>query len=162
MGLLKQDLKNSLVSLMLHQTSLSSFLEIVTKWWRWSCGWGDITSLNCSHQRAYCSSWYMSMQNKGGVISTMEYLRFVHQSSLTILPASSRKSGGTDEGNDKFCLTKYLFHAWKCFLTCLKISRHGSTALLPSRRKACCGFLLRLKLHLLSWNVVRYLTDETA
>jgi hypothetical protein len=35
-------------------------------------------------------------------------------------------------------------------LTCRKILRHGSTDLLPLRRKACCGFLSPLQIHC-SW-----------
>jgi hypothetical protein len=92
--------------------------------WTWSwckatlvatcCRWSETTSLNCGHQLAYCSSprWhlYMSIEH-GGMISTGENSWFVHQSSLAILPAEShsRKSGGTDEGNDEFGLTKYLY-----------------------------------------------------
>jgi hypothetical protein len=58
-------------------------------WWSSPCRWGETTSLNCGHQRAYCSSrrWYMSKENNGGVISTGEYSSFVHQRSLVILPA---------------------------------------------------------------------------
>jgi hypothetical protein len=38
----------------------------------WTCRWSLTTSLNCSHQRAYCSSprFYMSMENYGGILST--------------------------------------------------------------------------------------------
>jgi hypothetical protein len=39
-----------------------------------SCRWGEAMSLNCGHQRAYCSSrrWYMSMANHGSMILTGE------------------------------------------------------------------------------------------
>jgi hypothetical protein len=63
------------------------------------------------------------------------------------LPAesSSRKSGGTGEGSDEFCLTNYLFHASKGFLICRKILDMEPTALLPLRRKSCCGSWSPLK-----------------
>jgi hypothetical protein len=50
----------------------------------------------------------------------------------------NHKVGGTGEGNDKFCLTKCLFHTSQRSLT---------TALLLLRRKACYRFLLPLKIH---------------
>jgi hypothetical protein len=97
-------------------------------WW-WTCRCGHITSLNCGHQRAYCSSpmWYMSTESYGGMISTGNSW-FFHQSSLEILPAESTSSivGGAGEGNDKFCLTKYFFYTSKGSLTCRKILRHGT------------------------------------
>jgi hypothetical protein len=56
-------------------------------WWWWSCRWGETTSLNCGHQRAYCSfpKWYMSMNNHGGMTLTEENCRVFHQSFLEIL-----------------------------------------------------------------------------
>jgi hypothetical protein len=55
-------------------------------------------------------SWYMSMENHGGIIFTGGSSWFVHQSSLTVLLAESSGSqaGGTGEGNYEFRLTKYL------------------------------------------------------
>jgi hypothetical protein len=56
-------------------------------WWWW---WGETISLNCGHQRAYCSSpgdiwaWRTMVE-----WSTEENSWFVHQSSLAILPAES-------------------------------------------------------------------------
>jgi hypothetical protein len=57
---------------------------------RWSCRWGETTSLNCGHQLACCSSvrWYMSMENHGGMILMGENSWFVHQSSLAFLALS--------------------------------------------------------------------------
>jgi hypothetical protein len=59
-----------------------------------SCRWGENMSLNCGHQRAYCSftRWYMSMGNDGGMMSTDENSWFVHQSALEILLAESTGS----------------------------------------------------------------------
>jgi hypothetical protein len=39
-----------------------------------SCRWGEVMSLNCGHQRAYCLSpwWYMNMENNGEMILTEE------------------------------------------------------------------------------------------
>jgi hypothetical protein len=36
----------------------------VQEWWWWSCWWGEAASLNCGHQRAYCSypRWYMIIE----------------------------------------------------------------------------------------------------
>jgi hypothetical protein len=110
-------------------------------------GW---ESLNCGYQRAYCLSptWYMSMANHGGMISTVENSWFVNQNSLAIYQqSSSRKSGGTGEGSDEFRLTKYLFHASKGFLICRKILDMEPTALLPLRRKSCCGSWSPLKIY---------------
>jgi hypothetical protein len=51
-------------------------------------------SMNRDHQRAYCSPSgdIMGMENHGGMISTKENSLFVHQSSLSILPAESSSS----------------------------------------------------------------------
>jgi hypothetical protein len=56
---------------------------------------------------------------------------------MAILTAElpSSKAIGTGEGNDEFCLMKYLFHTSKDSLTCLKILLHGATALLPFQRR---------------------------
>jgi hypothetical protein len=42
-----------------------------------SCGWGEIMSLNCGHQRTYCSSprWNMSMESHDEIILTEENRR---------------------------------------------------------------------------------------
>jgi hypothetical protein len=52
----------------------------------------------------------MSMESYGGMISTGEHSRFVHQRSLAILEAelSRSKAGGTGEENYKFGLSKFL------------------------------------------------------
>jgi hypothetical protein len=60
---------------------------------------GETTSLNYSHQRAYCSSpmWYTSMEKHVRMILAGENSWFIHDSSLAILPAEScsSKAGGT-------------------------------------------------------------------
>jgi hypothetical protein len=90
----------------------------------------------------------VSMENRGGMMSTGETPDSSTRAIL-ILPALSYsiKSGGNGERNDEFCLTKYLFRSSKGFLTCRKVLRHGPTALLPLRRKACYGVLSPLKIH---------------
>jgi hypothetical protein len=83
------------------------------------CRWGETTSLNCGHQRAYCSSprWYMSMNNRGGMISTGKNFWFINQSSLAILSAelSISKAGRTGEGNE-FNLRNIFVRASKGFV----------------------------------------------
>jgi hypothetical protein len=58
--------------------------------------------------------------------------------SLSISPAepSRSKSGENGERNYEFCLTKYLFHASRGFLTCCKISRYGADGFSEGRRAA--------------------------
>jgi hypothetical protein len=46
-----------------------------------------------------------------------------------------------------FCLMKNLFHASKGPLTYGKSFRRGTDGFTPLWRKACCGFLSRLKIH---------------
>jgi hypothetical protein len=109
-----------------------------------SMEWGYVSELRPPTGLLFIPRWYMSMKIHGGIISTGENSWFVHHNSLAILPAqpSSSKAEGTGGGNDEFFLTKYLFHTSKVSLTCLKYYDMGPTALLPLRRKACCGFLL--------------------
>jgi hypothetical protein len=42
-----------------------------------SCRWGEIMSLNCGHQRTYCSSfrWYKSIKSYGGTVLIGKFLR---------------------------------------------------------------------------------------
>jgi hypothetical protein len=42
-----------------------------------SCWWDEMTSLNCGHQQAYCSSprWYMRMESRGGMMFIRENRR---------------------------------------------------------------------------------------
>jgi hypothetical protein len=56
-----------------------------------SCRWGETTSLNCGHQRTYCSfpRWHMSTENHGGILVLTEENWFVHWSFLAVLPAES-------------------------------------------------------------------------
>jgi hypothetical protein len=63
------------------------------------------------------------MENHGEMALMGETPDFVHQSSLTILPAESsgRKAGGTGIGNYEFCLAKYVFHTSEGSVTCRKI-----------------------------------------
>jgi hypothetical protein len=63
---------------------------VIEPWWR-SCRWGETTSLNCSPQRAYCSSpgWYVSVENHRVMISAGESSRFIRQNTLAVLPPDS-------------------------------------------------------------------------
>jgi len=51
-------------------------------WYSW--WWGEITSLNCEHERAYCSCprTYMSMETYGGMILTGKNL-LIHPPELS-------------------------------------------------------------------------------
>jgi hypothetical protein len=79
-------------------------------WWSWR--WGENTTLKCGHQRANFSSprWCMSMESHGGMITTGENSRFVHQIYLGNLPteASSCKSGDTQRRKWLIWPCKYL------------------------------------------------------
>jgi hypothetical protein len=80
------------------------------------------------------------MENRGGMIPTRKICpstRAVWQSQQQ---SSCSKAGGTGEGNYEFGRTKSLCSYSKGSLT-------NRIILLPLRRKACCGFLLPLKLH---------------
>jgi hypothetical protein len=76
---------------------------------------------------------------------------FINYSCLTRLPeyTSSSKAGGTSEGNDKFCLTQYLFRASNRYLVglCQKSLRHGTYCFIPLWRKPFYWFLSLLKIH---------------
>jgi hypothetical protein len=71
---------------------------MILRWWQ--CLWGEITSLNCGHQVAYCSSlrWYVSMGNRDGIMSTEDNNWFVHKSTVTVLPEESSGSKQEERG----------------------------------------------------------------
>jgi len=77
----------------------------------------------------------------------------LHQSSLAILPAES--SGSKQEewvkGMRIWPCQVFLFILASYFLHAVKSYDMGPTALLPLRRKVCCGFLSPLKIHRLGW-----------
>jgi hypothetical protein len=58
-------------------TSVKLFLRKFIWSYCCSCRWGETISLNCGHQRAYCSSsrWYMSMESHDGMTLTGENRR---------------------------------------------------------------------------------------
>jgi hypothetical protein len=99
--------------------------------------WNENTSLNCDHQRAYCSSprLNISVENHGGMILAGEYSWFVHQSSCS--PTSSHlvaRQEELGEGSYEFGLTKYLcacfegiFNMPKCLTTCCRRASHYTT-----------------------------------
>jgi hypothetical protein len=72
----------------------------VFKMSRWcSCRWGESVSLNCSHQRAYCSSskWCMDMESHGGMILTGEKRRTL-RNTLASATLSTTNPTWTDWG----------------------------------------------------------------
>jgi len=88
----------------------------------------------------------MSIESHGGMISTGENSRFVHQSSGK--HTSSHLVENQDEhaeGNDEFSTRNIFFAHRSDFLHSVKSCDMGPTALLPLRRKACCGFVSPLK-----------------
>jgi hypothetical protein len=96
-------------------------------------------SLNCSHQRIYCSSprWYMSMENHGRIMLTGKTPALCtralwHSYQHSYLVASRRI------GQRKWWIWPckvMLFLLAKWFFTCHKILWHGPPALLPLWRK---------------------------
>jgi hypothetical protein len=91
----------------------------------------------------FISRWYMSMENRDGIISTGE----TPDSSTRALwqayhQSCSSKTGGTREENDEFCVSKcFLFILRSDFLHAVNSYDMGPTALLPLRRNSCCEFL---------------------
>jgi hypothetical protein len=110
-------------------------------------------SLNCSNQRAYCSSprWYMNME------TMLEWYRQweTPDSSTRAVWKSYQQSHLVAKQeellNEMMNLTLqsavFFVHISEGSSTCHKVLQHGLTALLPLRRKACCGFLSPLKIH---------------
>jgi hypothetical protein len=92
--------------------------------WRWSlsCRWSETTSLNCVHQRAYCSSpsWCMSMEMRDGIMSTGENSWFLHQRSLSILLAESSFASRRNGWREWWILPcEVLFSYLQVVFTCL-------------------------------------------
>jgi hypothetical protein len=102
-------------------------------WWS-SCRWGDTTSLNCGHQWTYCLSprWYMSMENRGGIMLKEEDTWFIHQNSLSILPADScvRKQQERAKGR-KIYPCEIFFSYLQVIFTWRHILRHGASSFTP-------------------------------
>jgi hypothetical protein len=55
--------------------------------------------------------------------------------------SSSSKQEKLTKGTMNLALRSIFVHTYQVIFTCRKILRHGPMALLPLRRKACCGFL---------------------
>jgi hypothetical protein len=111
-----------------------------------------VTSLNCGHQRAYCSSpsWYISMENHGGMMmSKEENSWFVLQNSLEILPAETPGSKQEElaKGMRIQHCEVFLFILASVFLHTVKSYDMGPPALLPVGRKVSSGFLSTLQIH---------------
>jgi hypothetical protein len=103
-------------------------------------------SLNCGHQRVYCSSprWYSSMENhewywqgKTPDSSTRALCQYSQSSSI--------KAEGTREGNNAFCLTNYLFNTMKGSLTCCKILWHGADGFTSLPKEGVLRIFIALK-----------------
>jgi hypothetical protein len=99
-----------------------------------SMGWTK--SQNCGHQQACCSylRWYTSTQDHCGMISTRE----TPDSSTRALWQSYQQSNSKNEGNDEFCLTKYLFHTSSGSLTCRKILHGADGFTSPPKKVLIC------------------------
>jgi hypothetical protein len=112
---------------------------------------GETMSLNCGHQRAYCSSprRYMSMENHDGVIS----IRKTPDSSTRTLWQSYKqrhliaKQEELEKGNCESCLTEYLFHTPKGSLTCRKTLLHGPDGFTSPRKGGELLILSPIKIH---------------
>jgi hypothetical protein len=61
----------------------------------------------------------------GPIFRPLDYITGENPGNPTSTIISS-EAGGTGEGKDEFCFTKYLFHTLKGSLTCCKILRHGA------------------------------------
>jgi hypothetical protein len=110
--------------------------------------WDETMSLNCGHQRAYCSSsmWYISMDRHGGIISTgnswfstRAVWQFFQESNLV----RSRRNVAKEWYVFPYEIS--LSHSQGC-ITHSK-SYMGPLALLHLWRKSCCWFLSTLKIH---------------
>jgi hypothetical protein len=106
-------------------------LDVLTWWWWWWWWWwwGETTSLNCGHQRVYCSSrrCYMRWstivklyrQGKTPVSPTRALWKSYKQSY-------SSKSRELGEGDDEFSLRIIFAFTLKRSLTCCKILWRGA------------------------------------
>jgi hypothetical protein len=95
-------------------------------------------SLNCSHQRVHCPSprWYMSIVNHGGMISTEENSRFVHQSSLESYQQSHLVTSKTNGRREWWIWpSKHLCSPFKVIFTRRKNLRHGPSGFNPTPNK---------------------------
>jgi hypothetical protein len=106
-------------------------------WWWWSCRWCETTGLLLISQAIYKhgESWWNDIDRGNSW--------FVHQSSLAVLPAESTsiKVVGTGLKKLTWPYEVSLSILRKSFARAVKSYDMGPTALLPLRRKACCGLL---------------------
>jgi hypothetical protein len=95
-----------------------------------SMGWDYVSELRPPTCLLFVSRWYMSMQNRGGMLPTEENSWFVHQSSLATLPADHlvAKQEELSEVNDEFGLRNIFVHTSKWYLAYHKILRHRANA----------------------------------
>jgi hypothetical protein len=73
-------------------------------------------------------------------------------STRAVLPAeTSQASKRNGRRNEHFAYPIHYFDTSTDLLHAVKSYDMGPTALLPVRRKVCCGFLSPLKIHRLGW-----------
>jgi hypothetical protein len=111
----------------------------------------DNTSPNCGHRRAYCSSprWYTRMENHDEMIMSAEEKPLTRPTELSGNRTSSHLGASRANGRKEweFYLVSISFtHASDC-LHEVKSYDMRPPALLPLRRKSCCGFLLPSNIH---------------
>jgi hypothetical protein len=112
----------------------------------WSGRWGETTSLNCSHQCAYCSfpRWYMNMvewyrQGKIPDSSSRAVWQSYQQSRLVA------KQEGFGEENYAFSLQSIFVNASKGSLTCRKILQHRADVFTSHPKESVLLILIALK-----------------
>jgi hypothetical protein len=111
-----------------------------------SMGWNYVSEL--LPPIVHPPTWYMSMENHGGMISTGEDSWFVHQSSGN--PTSSWLVAKEEELAKEildFAVRIISFILRRVHWHTVKSYHMGLPALLLLRRKVCCGFLSPLKVY---------------
>jgi hypothetical protein len=116
---------------------------------------GETRSLNCGHQRAYCSSpirRYMNMENHKGMTLTGEKSWSIHHRVLwkpyqqSHLVANQKE---LDEGVDEYNLLSISDHISKLHCKCRKTLRHVADDCTSLPKKGVLRFLSPLKIHCL-------------
>jgi hypothetical protein len=92
------------------------------------CLWTAATNMPIVHPPGDIWAWWNYIDRGSPDSSNRALWQFYQQSR-------SSKTGRTDEGNDDFCLTKYLFHTSKGSLTCREMSRHGAGGCIPPSKE---------------------------
>jgi hypothetical protein len=115
----------------------------------WSSSWDESASLNCKHQLVYCSSlrWYMSIENDGGMMSTVINSWFLHQSSLVILLQSLLVAKQEELVKEmmSLALRSIFVYISKESLTWHKVLRHGAGAFTSPQKQGVLRIFIALK-----------------